>query len=136
MIQHPEQLKDPFLSPSVTQGVVIDNKIGVDPAVVPSDVQAPGSGAVLLDYVNSRHEASYSYVVVRMLQGCVVSIQTVLSMYIKYNKLLFLFESDKLATSSISSYQQLAHWELYLTWSNPRRGFPSIVEGAHLTCGL
>lgn len=74
MIQHPEQLKDTFFSTSVTQGVVIDDEVGIDPAIVPTDVQAPGSSAMLLYYVNPWHEASYSYVVVRMLQGNIVSI--------------------------------------------------------------
>lgn len=68
MIQHPEQLKDPFLSPGVTQGIVIDDEVRVDSAVVPTDVQASGGSAMLLYDVHPRHEASYSYVVVRMLQ--------------------------------------------------------------------
>lgn len=72
MIQHPEQLKNTLLSASITQGVVIDDEIGVDSSVVSADVQASGSGAVLLYYVNSRHEASYSYVVMSMLKRSVM----------------------------------------------------------------
>lgn len=68
MVQHSEELKDTFFSTSITQGIIINNKVRVDSAIVPSDVEAPGSSAVLLNYVDPWHEASYSNIVVRMLK--------------------------------------------------------------------
>lgn len=69
VVQHPEQLEDTLLSTSITQGVVVDHKVRIHPAIVAPDVEPPGSSAMLLYYVHPWHEASYSNVVVRMLEG-------------------------------------------------------------------
>jgi hypothetical protein len=48
VVEHPQELQDPLLPPSVGQPGVADHEVGVDLAVVAADVEAAGGRVVFL----------------------------------------------------------------------------------------
>ena len=57
-VEHPEELLQPLFPAGITEGRIANDEVRIHAPIVPSDVQAPGGGPVLLDDVNFGQEPS------------------------------------------------------------------------------